>query len=104
MRIHIRRAAILALAAGFSRIALAQQVPAAQPSPEDRLRALEQRLNSLEQHYQSELQTRDAQIADLRAQLQSSRATATQPATQSDLDRADAMHQMTQNILNDIET
>jgi hypothetical protein len=75
----------------------------AAPSAEDRLRRLEDRLNALDVHYQDELRKRDAEIADLRTQLRDARQDPV-AATQTAAARTAAVHQITQDILTDIET
>jgi hypothetical protein len=65
----------------------------------DRLQQLENRLNQMDAHYQEELKKRDAQISELRHQLQEAR----QGPSQIDIDRANATKKITDDILADIE-
>jgi len=82
-----------------------QTVPAA--SSELRLQKLEERLDRMEKQHQEELSKRDLQIEELQSQLSQARQTAATTRAQelqADQDRAKAVKQVTQEILNDIET
>jgi len=99
----LKRSAALAVLGIITPSALWGQTPATNPSEADRLQRLEERLNSLDQHYQEELKKRDQQIESLRQELQRAQ-TNPAPATPLESNREKAMQQITQDILNDIET
>src|SRR6185295_12265336 len=70
-------------------------------SDADRIQRLEQRLDSLDQHYQEELKKRDEEIRSLRQELKQTQEV---PSTPLERSREQAMHDLTKDILNDIET
>ncbi len=88
-------AAVAALGVAMPFSAMAQET-----TPVDRIQQLEDRMNRLDEHYQQELKKRDDQIETLRQELRQAR----EGPSELDISRAKATKQITQDILNDIET